>query len=151
MPKGRVMQERAFAMPHRIGDNSKDSCVSIHILKLIHIFDAIQRGQPGSGFAIQGSTNEEGAIFGAEGPPEIQETGTVKLHRPPEIQETGAVKGVALWMIEGRVLCLRRCSTSERWEEDKQSTQTSTRSAPSSFALFMEESISSLVSHSNVV
>nr|GMD71006.1 hypothetical protein Iba_chr12eCG11810 [Ipomoea batatas] len=137
MPKGRVMQERAFAMSHRIGDNSKDSCVSIHILKLIHIFDAIQRGQPGSGLAIQGSTNEEGAIFGAEGPPEIQETGTSE--------------GVALWMIEGRVLCLRRCSTSERWEEDKQSTQTSTRSAPSSFALFMEESISCLVSHSNVV
>lgn len=33
------------------------------------------------------------------GPPEIQETGTVKLHRPPEIQENRGSEGVALWVI----------------------------------------------------
>jgi hypothetical protein len=53
--------------------------------------------------------------------------------------------------IEGRVLCLMSFWTSEMWENDMESRQSSTRSAPSALAFSMEACISSMVSHSSGV
>ncbi|MFS7930888.1 hypothetical protein Hanom_Chr04g00349571 [Helianthus anomalus] len=48
--------------------------------------------------------------------------------------------------IAGRVVCLKRSSTSARWITEMESIQSSTRSAPSSFAFSIDFTISSMVS-----
>lgn len=51
----------------------------------------------------------------------------------------------------GKALCLMSFSTSEVWENDMESMQSSTRSAPSALAFSIEASISSIVSHCSCV